>query len=173
MKNTEHELHVEKINAAIDSIIELEKYYQQMPNDLSKALTNLNHLRNLAEEEIEEGENLISEKELDQIKEIRELMNENLLNIRTQGTFFNGKEITIETTALYGGTFEPTIVINIEDFKEYNPLVLSKGVCFKDSTEKNFLYAYIDEVGKFTVQKERGLLDGLFNCFKGNNIFGS
>lgn len=50
------EKHIEDINNVIDAIINLDGYYSQMPNDLSKALDTLNSLRSLAEEEIEEGD---------------------------------------------------------------------------------------------------------------------
>lgn len=50
-----NELHIEKINMAIDAIIDLEDYYP-LPNDLSKALDKLNSLRSLAEEDISVGD---------------------------------------------------------------------------------------------------------------------
>jgi hypothetical protein len=46
------ELHIEKINNAIDAILDLEDYYP-LPSDLSSALNRLRTLRNYAEEEIE------------------------------------------------------------------------------------------------------------------------
>lgn len=49
------ERHVEKINAAIDAIINLEDFYP-LPNALSAALSKLNSMRSRAEEEIEPGD---------------------------------------------------------------------------------------------------------------------
>lgn len=48
--------HIEKIESAIDSILDLERYYSQMPPELTSALNRLNNLRSLAEEEIDKGD---------------------------------------------------------------------------------------------------------------------
>lgn len=50
------ENHVDKINAVIDAIINLEEYYYCLPNDLVMALNKARKLRNLAEEQIEVGD---------------------------------------------------------------------------------------------------------------------
>ncbi len=118
-----------------------------------------------------QNQKLISEEQLDEIKEIRELMKEDSLVIRTNGALFDGKEIVIETMSSRGGNYEPTIVIDAKDFYQYNPLVIPNGYCFESPTDKNYIYAYIDEVGKFTVLKEPGLLDNIFHGFK--EVFGS
>ena len=46
------ELHIERINNAIDAILNIEEYYDQMPSDLTKAISKLNSLRSLAEEDM-------------------------------------------------------------------------------------------------------------------------
>lgn len=47
------EKHIEDINKAIDSILNLESYYLQMPNELTQSLRKLNSLRILVEEDFE------------------------------------------------------------------------------------------------------------------------
>lgn len=54
--NKTKQKHITDIENVIDSILELEKYYHQMPNDLSKAVDKLNSLRSLAEEDFEVGD---------------------------------------------------------------------------------------------------------------------
>lgn len=54
---TVREQHIEKINKAIDALIDLEDYYP-LPEKISAALYELNGMRNVAEEEIEAGDKI-------------------------------------------------------------------------------------------------------------------
>lgn len=66
------EKHIEDVENAIDAILNLEKYYHQMPNDLSKALSKLNSLKSIAEEEIEEGDSIYNtiDGTVDKVKQV-------------------------------------------------------------------------------------------------------